>query len=223
MTVDTATRVRAAALPHVNLLPPEIGEQKRLVRVEAGAGLGLLLAIAAIAALYVQGTHSVTSAKQKLAAANSQNARLSAQISKFGDVNTTQAALNANEAMLTQAMSSEIRCSDLLGDFGTLPTSTWLQSLTLTESVVPGSLASPTGAPPVVGTVSFKGVGDKYASLADWLDKVTTIGTSAGLANVSFSTAQEQFIDAHKVVDFQAATSLTSAALSGRCAKPGAC
>jgi Tfp pilus assembly protein PilN len=222
MSVQTGSRL-AAALPFVNLLPPEIQERKRVQRVQLAAGIVVIAAIGAVAFLYMQGGHGVTSAKKDLSTAAAENQTLTTRVAKFADVNTTRAELSAHEAMLTQAMSTEIKWSDYLGMFATLPTSTWLESLTLTESVAPGTLTSPTQAPRVVGSVTFKGVAQKYVSLADWLDRVATLGSVTGLANASFSTAQENFINSTKVVDFQAATTLTQAALSGRCATPGAC
>jgi hypothetical protein len=95
--------------------------------------------------------------------------------------------------------------------------------MTLTETVAPGSLSSPSQAPASIGTASFQGVGLKYASLADWLDRVAKIGDGSGLTNVYLSTAAESFIGPTKVVNFQATSGLTSTALSARCAKAGVC
>ncbi len=222
MSVQTATRV-AAILPHVNLLPPEINERKRLTQVQLVAGVALLAAVGAVAFLYMQGTHGEATAKKSLAAAVVDNHVLTAKVAKFGDVNNIRGELAAREAMLSQAMATEITWSDVLGNFATLPTSTWLEQVGLNETVPPGTLTSPTQAPAVVGSVVFKGVGQTYLSLAGWLDTVAKMGVDTGMSGTYFSTASETFIDATKVVDFQASTNLTQAALSGRCVKPGAC
>lgn len=234
MSADTKTRT-IADLPHVNLLPPEIGERKRLQQVQLIGVVLLAVAVAAVGALYTTGKSDVSNAKKQVAAANTENATLTRSVATYAHVSAVKADKDAHEAMLIQAMASEIQWSSYFGAFATLPTSTWLKSLTLSETVPPGSLTSPTQAPPIVATAAFDGTGLKYGSLADWLDRVATlggsggtwggggVGTQDGFINVYFSTAVEAFIDTTKIVNFAASTSLSSAALSKRCVKAGDC
>jgi hypothetical protein len=222
VSVDTKTRT-IADLPHVNLLPPEIGERKRLQQVQLIGVVLLAVTIAAVGALYTSGKGDVTTAKNQVTAANAENTTLTKQIASFSHVSAVKADRDAHEAMLIQAMASEIQWSNYFGAFATLPTSTWLKSLTLSETVQPGSLSSPVQAPVTVATATFDGTGLKYASLADWLDRLATLGAQDGFVNVYFGTAAEAFIDATKVVNFSATTALSSAALSKRCAKAGDC
>jgi Tfp pilus assembly protein PilN len=222
VSVDTKTRT-IADLPHVNLLPPEIGERKRLQQVQLLGVVLLAVTIAAVGALYTSGKGDVTAAKKQVTAANAENATLTTQIASFSHVSAVKADRDAHEAMLIQAMATEIQWSNYFGAFATLPTSTWLKSVTLSESVPPGSLTSPAQAPPAVANAAFDGTGLKYTSLADWLDRVATLGSQDGFVNVYFGSAVEAFIDATKVVNFSASTTLSSAALSKRCVKAGDC
>jgi Tfp pilus assembly protein PilN len=235
VSVDTKTRT-IADLPHVNLLPPEIGERKRLQQVQLLGVVLLAVAVAAVGALYTTGKSDVSNAKKQVAAANAENATLTRSVATYAHVSAVKADKDAHEAMLIQAMATEIQWSNYLGAFATLPTSTWLEGLTLSETVQPGSLTSPTQAPAIVANISFQGTGVKsYLSLADFLDRVATLGGGGGTAtgggvgaqdgfiSVYFSTAVEAFIDATKVVNFAASTAMTSTALSKRCVKAGDC
>jgi hypothetical protein len=222
VSVDTKTWV-AAALPHVNLLPPEIREVKRLHQIQLGAIAALAVSAVVVGALYTTGASDVTKAKQQVVSATADNATLTTKVASFSNVRQIESTRDAHEAMLTQAMSSEIQWSTYFGAFATLPTSSWLKSMTLSETVAPGSLTSPSQAPAVVATAAFSGVGMNYSSLAAWLDRVTTLGQDNGLSNTYFNSATEAFVGATKIVNFTGTANLSSAALSGRCAKSGTC
>lgn len=216
MSLQTSTRT--STLPRVNLLPPEISEKRRLQQVQAGVVGAVALSIAAVAFLDVQGGHNVSAAQQKVNVATADNGRLTKQLATYSDVKATAAQLAASQALLNQAMSTEVQWSVYLADFSVmLPPTTWLTSLTMTSTLPAGSLATSSGAPSEIGTVSVQGVAMKYDNLADWLD---SLKTENGLANVYFSSATEQFIGATKTVAFQASANLTSQAL---CQKVGGC
>lgn len=216
MSLQTSTRT--STLPRVNLLPPEIGEKRRLQQVQAGVVGAVVLSIAAVAFLDVQGGHSVTNAKQKVDTATTENAQLTRQLASYSDVKTTAAQLAASQALLSQAMSTEVQWSTYLADFSVmLPPTTWLTSLTMANSLPAGSLGSPSAAPAEIGTVSVQGIAMKYNNLADWLD---SLKPEHGLAGIYFSNASEQFIGTTKTVGFQASANLTSDAL---CQKAGGC
>lgn len=219
MTTDTATRL--AALPRVNLLPPEIHERRRLQLVQAAAVVLVIAAVGGVGFLYTNGRESVASAKKSLDTATSQNSALTRQLATFSNVKGTAAQLAASQALLTQATASEVSWSNFLADLSTLlPTTTWLTSLTVNESVQPGTLVAPAQAPAAIGTLSVQGFALKYPNLADWLDSVAK---ESGLSNVYFSTATEQFIGPTKVVTFQGSSTVTASALDGRCASAGSC
>lgn len=219
MSVQTTTRL--TTLPRVNLLPPEIEERKRLQQVQVGVVLGIVLAVGGVGFFYYQGRDDVATAKKDVAAAVADNAKLTRTIATYRDVKTTAAQLAASEAMLSQAMSTEIRWSGYLSDFGFLPKNTWLSDVTMTSSLTAGSLPSSKQAPADVGSLSFKGVALKYGDMADWLDALQQPKT--GISNVSFTNAAEAYIGDTKVINFTAAADLTANALSNRCAEPGSC
>lgn len=218
-TMTSVTRV--GDLPRVNLLPPEIQERKKVRAAQAGAVGATLVAVAGVVFAYVQAGHSVDAARQQLAREQQTQATLDKQVAALRDVKTVAAQLSADEALLTRAMATEISWSTYLQDFSaTLPATTWLTQLNLSESVPAGTLATPAQASSPVGSVSFTGVAMKWPNLADFLD---ALAKEQGFANAYFSNATESYIGQTKIVNFQATTDLTQGALSGRCANPGSC
>jgi type IV pilus assembly protein PilN len=220
--VTTSTLTRLPDLPKVNLLPPEIGERKKLRMVQAGVALGVVAAMGGVGFLYVGAHAKVDAAKQSLASEQSQATTLQAKLKTLQDVKTIGAAADASEAMLTQAMAGEIKWSEYMADLSTtLPKSMWVSQLKLSESVTPGSMLTPNQSPDfAVGTVQMDGTALKYPALADLLDQ---LAKEQGLANVYFSQATESFIGNTKVVKFQSSADLDGLALSGRCAAKGSC
>ena len=216
MSTQTATRI--STLPQVNLLPPEIAEKRKLQQVQAGVVVAVVLSLGVVAFLDIQGGHSVSDAKAKVSTATNDGARLTRELATYSDVKATASELEASQALLNQAMSTEVEWSSYLADFSViLPTTTWVTSMTMTSTVAPGTLASPQQAPPTIGTVSVQGIALKYNNLADWLD---SLKPEKGLEGVYFSNATEQYIGSTKTVGFQASANVTSDAL---CQKPGGC
>jgi len=229
--VSIQTTTRLTTLPRVNLLPPEIGERKRLQQVQAVVVLCLVLAVAGVAYFYIQGRHDVATAKQQLAAETTKNAQLTQQVATADDgVTAATAQLTAKTAMLAQATNTSIDWAGYLADLSTLPEGTWLTSLSLTSSLSPGSVADVKSAPATVGSISVQGVSLQWstdtaqqkvelANFADWLDGWQAVG---GTENVWFSNAATGFIDDTGVVNFQGTVDLTSGALAA-CTEAGSC
>jgi len=226
VTIQTSTTAASATLPRVNLLPPEIHERKRLQQVQAAVLVGVVAVVGGVGYLYYEGTHKVSDARQQLAQANSENAQLTRQLATFSDVKGTAAQLNASEALLTQATSTEVRWSEYLADFGFLPRNSWMTSLSLTSSLPAGTLTTPAQAAPVIGSVTISGFATKYPDLATWLDSLAEQQNGKQqkmLQNVYLSKAAETYIGPTKIVEFGATADVPAAGLSGRCVTPGSC
>ncbi|HLZ37285.1 MAG TPA: hypothetical protein VKP64_05905 [Mycobacteriales bacterium] len=134
MTTSTVTRL--AALPRVNLLPPEIEEQGRFRRFQAGLGAAAAVTVGVVGLLYVNASGSVTEAQQGLDAAQAKTATVNAETSRYAHVPEVYAQVAASEAMLTQAMGKEVRWSYYLNDLSlSLPGRVWLTQLQITQNV----------------------------------------------------------------------------------------
>ena len=61
---ETVTRL--ATLPRVNLLPPEIEQQRQFKKVQAGLGLGVVAAVGVVGALVLAAGAQVSDAQNEL-------------------------------------------------------------------------------------------------------------------------------------------------------------
>ncbi|MGB8649506.1 MAG: PilN domain-containing protein [Mycobacteriales bacterium] len=212
------------ALPRVNLLPPEIAEQRAFRRIQFALGAAVLASVAVVGLLYMSASHSVSSANSDLAAATQQNTSLQSQVAQFHDVTSIYAQAAAAQAQLTTAMGDEVRYSQLLNDLSlSVPSNVWLTSVAFTQggSSVPAAAAAAAaaapGAPTQIGTFTVSGVAFSHDDVAVWLESIAGLKT---YANPYFSSSTEALIGTRKSVNFGSTAAVTSAALSGRYTKP---
>lgn len=221
MTTETVQTAPIAALPRVNLLPPEIAEAARFRQVQLAMGGAVLVAALAVAGLYVHAKSGVHSAQNGLTTAQSQQAGLQSQLAGLQSVKATYADLQAKRALLSQAMSQEIRWSYVLDDLSLrIPNDVWLTSVDATENGVGSADSSSTSATSStttttdgLGTVTFTGTGLKHADVASWLD---VLAAEKGFIDPSFSSSTENNIGSRHVDDFSTSVGLGSDALSNR-------
>jgi Tfp pilus assembly protein PilN len=218
----TTTPTRLVTLPRVNLLPPEIGERKKLQQVQLGLALAVVVAVAGIGLVYESGGSAVTNAKNNLASAQVQNTAMQAKLAKLQFVSQEQTVADQTQALLTQATATEVHWSDYLADLSVItPAHDWFTSITFSESLPVGSIASPAAAPSVVGAVTFSGNGLAHNDLATWLD---VAATEKGFVDPYFTNSTESYIGKTKIVTFQSTVGLTSGALVGSsCSQQGTC
>jgi type IV pilus assembly protein PilN len=228
VSTTSTTSTRILDLPRVNLLPPEIFEKRQLQRAQAALGLVVLVAVVGIGLVYVNGGSAVTDAKSSLQTAQTTQTTLQGQINQLGYVTAAAAQAQAAQGMLTQATGSEIPFSTYLSDLQLLiPKNVWFTSITLTDSVAPGSLVAGAAPPATVGTVTFAGQALAHDDVATWLDNAAKEG---GFADPYFTSSTEAVVPgtgaatgtAPKTwVTFSSSVNLTSAALCS--AQPGKC
>lgn len=218
-------------VPRVNLLPPEIHERQVLRRVQLGAGTAIL-AVAVLVGLGWYGAQGqVATAKNNLAAAQTQTAALQGQLARLAHVRQTFAAVDTAKGLLTQAMGTQIQWSRFLTDLSlTIPANVWLTSYSATETPPSATAAaSPsTGAaggtaagtallpgqsgPGTLGTVSFSGVALRRDDVATWLE---SLAQEKGYAAAYATSITETVVGTQIVYDFTSTVTLTSAALWG--------
>jgi Tfp pilus assembly protein PilN len=218
---DRDVTTRFATLPRVNLLPPEIGEQRKLQRIKAGLGVGVLGAVGVIGVLTVMATSEVSNAQHDLDAAKAQQTTLQAQVAEYAEVPLVNSQLEAAHARLTQAMGKEVRWSYVLNDLSlTVPSKVWLDTMTVTQDVdgaasaaaaVPGATSS--FLAPGVATMTFTGHGYQHNDVAAWLD---ALAKQKGLTQPYFTSSVKQPIGEEDAVTFSSQATVTEDALSKR-------
>lgn len=215
MTAELQTTVALAGLPHVNLLPPEIAEERRLRKVRFALGGVVVLAVAGVVGVYQQQHGSVESAQQQLAEAQQQQAVLAHQLAGLSNVNVVNNEVDSVKALYVSAMGQEIQWSHYLNDLSlSIPDNVWLNSLQASETS-PSATAS-AGAPGTssgYGTITFAGTAFTHDDVATWLE---SLAKEPGYTDPYFSNSAEQADGPRVVVKFSSTVSLTQQALSGR-------
>ena len=205
------TRPDLLALPRVNLLPPEIGERRRLRHVQYAAAAGVVATLGLAGALYAVAAGTVSDAEAELAAETTRTTQLQAAVTSFAGVTEVYARSAAAQQMLATAMGDEVRYSRFLNDLSlTVPEGVWVKNVTVDQGPVAPSVGdSETG----IGTVTVTGVAFGHDDLAVLLER---LADQPGLVNPYFSSSTEVEMGPRTVVEFATTATLTPDALSRR-------
>ncbi len=212
------------ALPQVNLLPPEIFQRRRFRRVQIGLGSTVGVSLGVVGLLLLGAAGAVATAQDQVDAATVQHQRLQTQVSALRDVTATYKQSADAQAMLVDALGSEVRYSKLLNGLSLALSDggVWVKNAAFTQG---GSSNAPTvGTPSVpsaatsVGTVTLTGVAFSHNDVAHLLDRLASVD---GLTAPRLQTSAESLLGTRTVVTWTATAELSEAALSGRYTKAG--
>jgi Tfp pilus assembly protein PilN len=218
--VSTQTELTAgvAAMPRVNLMPPEIAEADRFRRLQLAMGSAVVLAAVVVGGLYFHAKSGISSAQAEVDTAQSQQVALQAQLAKLASVKQTFAEVQAKQQLLQQAMGQEIRWSYMLNDLSLrMPNNVWLTAIQATENVggtaSTSSSALPGSSTDTIGTIAFSGMGMKHDDVANWLD---SLARERGLTDPTFQNSTETAIGQTGVVQFTSTAQIGPKAYSNR-------
>jgi Tfp pilus assembly protein PilN len=220
VTTQTLSTTQLAALPRVNLLPPEIAEKRRARKIQAGLGAAVAASVVGVGAAYLMAHSSASQAQSDLANAQAQTSRLQTQVSQYAGDETLRAQLTGEQTMLSTAMGQEIQWSHYMNDLTLrIPDNVWVTQMSLSEGAATGAAPAAGAAPTVagIGSVSVSGTAFTHDDVATWLD---SLAKEKGYANPYFSNSAESFIGSRRVVNFTSTTVVTPDALSGRYTRP---
>jgi Tfp pilus assembly protein PilN len=214
MSTSTSTGVRTGTLPRVNLLPTEISEGARFRNLQAALALSVVLALGAVGFLAYLASGEVSDAQAQVDAAQSQTVELQKQVTSYSNVPKLFAQVDLANAQLAQAMGQEVRYSFVLRDMSlSIPSSVYLDTLTLTQPVdTPGSVKGAWGGPGVA-SISFHGSAPKLNDVAAWLDSLTK---SAYYSDPYVTVASRVAPDPSEPFLFDSSVVVTSKALTNR-------
>lgn len=181
--MTTLTPTRLAAMPRVNLLPPEIAEQAKLRQRKMMLGLIVLGVMVAVVMGYLVVSSQVGAAEEDLAAAQATGSALAAEKATYSEVPEVYAAVDTAQQNLATAMTPEIRWSFFLNDLSlTIPNSTRLTSMTAlndaADAQLSGAVATTEGAALTslgetkMGSISFTGRSEDFDAVAAWLQSL---------------------------------------------------
>jgi len=221
--MSTLTTTRIGTLPSVNLLPPEIEQERRFRRIQFALGAGVVGSLGIVAALFIVANGQVSAAQDDLADSKLRTTKLEAQAAEYSQVPLVYSQVEAARAQLELAMGKEIRWSFYLNDLSLkTPRNVWLTTMTAsstdtsaaaaTTSTVPGQ-SSASYMEPGVASVLFEGYAVKHNDVANWLE---SLARQKGYNQPYFTESAKELIDNKPVVKFKSQVSVTEDALSKR-------
>jgi Tfp pilus assembly protein PilN len=213
--MSTQTTQLLATLPQVNLLPPEIGEQRRFRHVQAGLGGAVLASLVVVGALLVAAGAQVGKAQSDLDANKAQATTLQANVNQYAEVPLVAAQVEAAHAQLGQAMGQEVRWSYFLNDLSLkMPRHVWLDSMTVASSGVVAAPVPGQYAVPGIANIAFVGHAYSHNDVAAWLD---SLAKQKGYTQPYFSDSTADKTGTNSdVVGFTSQVTVTDEALSQR-------
>lgn len=219
--MSTLTATRTATLPQVNLLPPEIEEERRFRHVQLGLGAGVLASLGVVAAIFLAANGQVADAEEGLNDSKRQTTRLEAQAAEFSQVPLVYSQVEAARAQLELAMGKEIRWSFYLNDLSLkTPNKVWLTNMTVAANEAATAAVPAASAPeatgyinPGLGSVIFEGNAMRHNDVATWLN---SLAKQKGYDQPYFTDSTKEEIGEQAVVRFRSQVSITEDALSKR-------
>jgi hypothetical protein len=200
----------------VNLLPEEVGAERRVRRRAALSVVGVVVFVAALAGLYVHKLGQVNDAEAARDEAAVEVADLEQQVAQLQPFRELADRLNARNAILASAMSREISYARALNDVAlAFPASASLQSLEI-------SLISPEdsgdgvinfGTP--VANVTYSGYStERYAPGVETV--LVEFDRVSPLFNVRLNTAATEERGNTEVTNFDGTAAMSESARTGR-------
>jgi Tfp pilus assembly protein PilN len=206
-----------AALPRVNLLPPEVHQARQMRRLQAGLGVGVALVAVAVGGVYFLAARSASDAKDSLQQVTARGATLTAQKQQYADVPLTLAAIDAAETARQDAMANDVQWYRYLNDLSYVtPKNAYLMTFDVSVTApAPGSATTqqPGQAPAGIATVTVTGAAKNHNDVASWLD---TAAKEAGWNGVYFTNSEKSAINGVTFVKFTSTANVTDKALSHR-------
>jgi len=221
VTTQTELATGVAAMPRVNLMPPEIAEAERFRRLQLAMGAAVLASFVIVGALFVHARGGISSAQAEVSAAQAQQTSLQGKLNSLANVKATFAQVQAKQGVLQEAMGQQVLWSSVLNDLSLrVPSNVWLTAVAANENTVgvgePNSSSTttlPGAATNTIGTISFSGVGFKHDDVAAWLD---SIAKENSFSQPVFTSSVEGVIGTRPIVTFGSSANLTTKAYSNR-------
>lgn len=193
MTVETAaitgTRVEWAPVPRVNLLPPEILQNRKFAKVQRRLGVAVVAALGVCAGGYWWALTGVNDAQAELDVATATGQLLATEKAQYSEVPRVLAQVRAAEAARAAAMAQDVLWYRVLNDLAlATPSTVWVTQATFTLAGGASSAAAPAAdalTPTSIGTVTLSGEASGLPALASWiesLDALTPVD-GAGVTN----------------------------------------
>ncbi len=205
-------------VPRVNLLPPEIAEERSFKRTQGVLALVLVGVLGALGAGFMLASSSAAQAADELATEQARQTTLTAEAGEYAEVPRVLQQVESAQNARATAMSSDVLWYRYLNDMAlAYPKDVWLRDLTMAVAGTDTTGAEASNPDPLatagIGTIDLSGTSLQHPDVAAWLD---VLAGTEGFADATFSSSQRTTIEETVVVDFTSRVVLTSDALSHR-------
>lgn len=205
-----------AAVPKVNLLPPEILEVRRFRRVRQGLGVAVLAVVAGAAIGTYWAQTEVDAAEQDLVTAQSTVSQLQREQQRYAEAPRVIAQVEAAQSARATAMASDVPWYQFLSRLAAAePAGVNIASFTVSVTGAAPTAATGPLAEPGIGSIAMQGDASSYTKVASWLESVVRV---RGLKGSTLSTATKQAAGEDQAADvtFSSGVVVTPEALSRR-------
>ena len=223
--MTTLTPTRLAAMPRVNLLPPEIAEAAKLKRLKSVLLVLLVAALGLVVLGFLMASGQIGAAEDDLAAAETEGAALQAETAEYAEVPEVLGAVRTAQTNLVTASAPEIRWSFYLNDLSlTIPSSSRLTDMTAVNQLAAVQVTGTTtetssGVTPLgqtsVGSVSFSARSTDLDAIAAWLQ---SLSRQDGYIEPTLQSATTDGVTdtVGDYYDVESSTQMSADAVSGR-------
>ena len=192
----------------INLLPPEVGEERSRRRRIGMIILGVVAYLALLGVGVFYWNSKVSAARSDVTAQMAVNQSLEREVVTLGDAGDLRDEYQDRSDLVRAVLATDIDWGILLNDLARLvPPRVWVESFN-------GALA-PGTTPGVLGQVSFSGVGFDYPDVSAWLRALDSDQFN-GVTGTWVSTVAEGNVGNSEVVTFTSTAVLTAAAATNR-------
>lgn len=192
----------------INLLPPEVAEERTKRRRVALLVAGGVVYLAVLVGGVFYWNSRVSAAKADVEAQQEINRTLEQEVAGLAEAGALQQRFEDRAALVRTALSNDVDFGVFLNDLSRLlPPRVWIESFTGT--IQADALTQ------VVGEVSFNGVGFDFPDLSEWLRSLGS-GAFSGITGPWVNTAVASVIGEEQVVTFSSTATLTAGAVTDR-------
>lgn len=217
MTTISLTKPKQSAStsvwPQVDLLPPEVRQERKLKRTKRLLAVALLAIVLLAVVGWVFAKFTLVAANREVADAQADTAKLTQQQAKYAGVPQIQSQLAAARTALSSATATEVLWKPYLEALRAVtPPNVSYQSLQVTLSSDPTATSAPLQQP-AVGQIVFTANAATLPDVAAWMDAV---GQLPGLSDPWFTQAAVTDENGYVYYQVSGSVQITSAALAHR-------
>lgn len=192
----------------INLLPPEVAEERSRRRRVGLAIFGVVAYVALLGVGVLYWDSQVSAARDDVDAQLEINQSLEREVVALNSAGELRSEYEDRSDLVRTALATDVDWGILLNDLARLlPPRVWVETFS-------GTTVAPT-TPGVLGQVAFTGIGFDFPDVSAWLRALDSDQFN-GVTGTWVSTVAEGFVGEANVVTFTSTAVLTSAAATNR-------